>query len=198
MRDWNNTLWTEAPYVVLDTETTGVRKADTICEVSLQVVEDGRVVDTYHTLINPRQPIPEMVTAIHGITDADVVDAPVIEDVADDILAFLAMGVPLVAHGLAFDVRMFLRCEQIAAAWPRDIPTLCTMDFAKHRNPPTKDLPSHKLTDLVTMFGIYREHKSMHRAVADTTALVDLVPKLMRGRTVAATMTKLSHAWIKV
>lgn len=197
MRDWTNTLWAEAPYVVLDTETTGVRKSDTVCEISLQIVEDGAVVDSYHTLINPQQHIPAEVTGIHGISDADVVNAPVIADVAASILAILCMGVPLVAHGLAFDVRMLRRCEQIAAEWPSDIPTLCTMDFARYRNPATKDLASYKLTDLVTMFGIYREHKSMHRAVADTTALVDLVPKLMRGRTVAATMTKLSHAWVK-
>lgn len=197
MTDWYQAIWDRTPFLVLDTETTGVRKSDTICEVSILLVEDGEVVENFHSFVNPEQHIPEDVTAIHHITDDMVVNSPLIHDLAPEINRLLNTGIPIVAHGLAFDVRMLRYCDQIALGWPSGIPTLCTMNFAKHHNPPTKELPSHKLTDLTTMFGIFREHQNMHRAEADTTALAALVPRLLRGRSVATAMTKFSEQWVK-
>lgn len=197
MIDWSTTLWDNAPFIALDTETTGVRKHDSICEISILMIENGEIVDRYYSLVNPRQPIPAEVTEIHHVTDDMVRDAPFIEDIASEINERLATGVPLVAHGLAFDARMLRYCPEIADAWPSGIPTLCTLDHARYRDAKTKTLGSFKLPDLTTMFGVYRDHRDMHRAEADTMALAALVPRLMRGKIVGSSMTKLSEAWIK-
>lgn len=65
------------PWVVLDVETTSADPATArIVEISLERYEvDGRLT-AYSTLINPGVPIPAEATAIHGITDAMVADAP--------------------------------------------------------------------------------------------------------------------------
>lgn len=195
--NWDEEKWESTPVVIIDTETTGVGKNDAVCEFSGIIAVNGEIEQVFTTYINPMVPIKMDAYAVHGISDDDVRDAPYIEDVADKILELLHTGFPIVAHGLAFDVRMLRYCPDIAEQWPTGVPTLCTLDYVRYRNPKTKDLPSFKLPSVSTMFGLYKEQKNMHRAEADCRALAELLPKLMRGQTVAKTMTKLSDQWVK-
>ena len=41
------------------------------------------------TRVNPEMPIPPKTTAIHGITDEDVADAPTFREIAKKLLIFL-------------------------------------------------------------------------------------------------------------
>ena len=58
--------------MVVDTETTGFRVGDghRLVEVACVTVTDGRVADTWSSLVNPGRPIPPDATRIHHITDA--------------------------------------------------------------------------------------------------------------------------------
>src|SRR5690606_38662758 len=74
------------PICFFDLETTGINITnDRIVEISvLKVLPNGK--EERHTwLVNPTIPIPKEVTAIHGITDADVADKPSFKEVAKDI-----------------------------------------------------------------------------------------------------------------
>lgn len=194
--NWLDKQWAEIPVVVFDTETTGVRNSDTICEICVGIARKGELEEVYTTYVDPMQPIPAEVTGIHGITDQMVQGAPLLHDIAPKILEYFHMGFPIVAHGLAFDIRMICQEEEIASAWPRDVPTLCTNDYARYRDAFTKaNLPNFQLRTVSTMFGLYKERKGMHRAEADVVTLTELLPRLMRQSTVGATMTKLSHEW---
>ncbi len=78
------------PLVFLDLETTGLSLTqDRIVEIAmLKVMPDGsRLVK--RKLINPERPIPAEVSAIHGITDDMVKDAPVFKQVANEIRQFM-------------------------------------------------------------------------------------------------------------
>lgn len=71
------------PIIFFDLETTGINIAlDRIVEISyLKVDLNGN--ETSKTLrLNPGIPIPENVTAIHGISNEDVKDAPSFNEVA--------------------------------------------------------------------------------------------------------------------
>ena len=58
-------------YIVLDTETTGLNPArDKVLEIGAARIEQGRVVETFETLIDTGVPIPERITELTGITDA--------------------------------------------------------------------------------------------------------------------------------
>jgi DNA polymerase-3 subunit epsilon len=78
------------PLAFFDLETTGIKvSTDRIVEISIvRVAPDGT--SKIKTLrINPEMHIPAEVTAIHGITDEDVKDAPKFSEVAHDLVQFL-------------------------------------------------------------------------------------------------------------
>ncbi len=83
-------LHLDKPIVFLDIESTGINIAtDRIVEISLLKILPGgnREQKTYR--INPGIPIPAESTEIHGITDADVKDAPRFEQLALEIRDFI-------------------------------------------------------------------------------------------------------------
>lgn len=60
--------WKSTPWLVLDTETTGLEDAR-IIELGAVVMHEGRVVATRAALYNPGRPITPGAMAVHGITD---------------------------------------------------------------------------------------------------------------------------------
>jgi len=78
------------PICFFDLETTGTNiSKDRIVEISiLKVFPDGSE-ESKTWLVNPEMKIPKEVTAIHGISDADVKDKPTFKKLARDINNFL-------------------------------------------------------------------------------------------------------------
>lgn len=74
--------------VCFDLETTGTSPdRDRIVEIGLVRVEPDGARRSFRTLVNPEMPIPAPATAVHGISDDDVRDAPVLAAVAPGIVA---------------------------------------------------------------------------------------------------------------
>jgi DNA polymerase-3 subunit epsilon len=110
----------DTTFVVLDLETTGLSPAsDRITEVGAVRARGGVVDAELRTFVHPGRPIPPTVTALTGITDADVADAPREADVLPLVLRFLGDAV-LVAHNARFDLG-FLRAaaDRLGLAPPR-------------------------------------------------------------------------------
>lgn len=76
-------------FVCFDTETTGIDKFDKIIQLASIQVKRGRIFKggVFNRLINPERPIPPETTAVHGITDEMVKDAPTIQGVLEDFLS---------------------------------------------------------------------------------------------------------------
>src|SRR4051812_34153162 len=94
-----------AVYAVFDCETTGT-DPDVDQIVSLAIVRlDGDGVEVVRNLwlVRPSRAIPAEATAVHGIGDADVADAPTFAEVAGDVLALLD-GAVFVGHNAEFDL----------------------------------------------------------------------------------------------
>ncbi|MCC1485140.1 3'-5' exonuclease [Winogradskyella immobilis] len=78
------------PICFFDLETTGINiSKDRIVEISiLKVYPDGKE-ETKTWVVNPEMPIPPEVTAIHGISDADVVDKPTFKELSKEIYTII-------------------------------------------------------------------------------------------------------------
>ena len=79
------------PIAFFDIESTGVvPQRDRIVEIAVvKLWPDGHQQTTVRRL-NPGIPIPAGATAIHGITDADVADAPAFADIAEKLFNYLS------------------------------------------------------------------------------------------------------------
>ena len=78
-------------FAIVDIETNGMSAAyGSIIEIGIIRVEDGRIVDTYQTLLRPERGIPAMITSLTGITNADLESAPTFEAEATRIRELLA------------------------------------------------------------------------------------------------------------
>ena len=78
-----------ADYVVLDIETTGFsRTDDRIIEIAANKYSNGKLVEQYHSYVNPGISIPIPVIQLTGITNADVKNAPTIKQVKREVIAF--------------------------------------------------------------------------------------------------------------
>lgn len=95
---WARRMLQPGAAVVLDTETTDL--PGSIVEVAVVDCASGEVL--LDTLVNPPTPISPGATAVHGITDADVVDAPTWETVLPDLLR-ATEGRTVLAYNEAFD-----------------------------------------------------------------------------------------------
>lgn len=90
--------------VYLDTETTGLYEGSWIVEIAILDYQGRELVNT---LVNPQDEIPDAAARIHGITDADVSDAPVFADIWPDIEKAVE-GKRVVIYNAAFDTAMLL------------------------------------------------------------------------------------------
>jgi DNA polymerase-3 subunit epsilon len=80
----------ERPLAFFDLETTGTTIGkDRIIEISILKVHPDGSRESYTTRINPGVPIPEVITGITGISDADVKDMPGLDQVAGKIIEIL-------------------------------------------------------------------------------------------------------------
>jgi DNA polymerase III subunit epsilon len=71
------------PIIFFDLETTGVdHSKDRIVEIAMVKIQPDGTRENYTKRINPGMPIPAESSAIHGIFDEDVKDAPTFKQIA--------------------------------------------------------------------------------------------------------------------
>lgn len=169
-----------AAFAVIDVETTGLAAArDRVLELSvIRCDAAGRPLDEWTSRFNPQGPVGA--THIHGITAADVVDAPLFSSEVPTIAARLS-GLVLVAHNARFDLA-FLRAEFGRAGWSMPwAPSLCTLEES-HRHLPS--LPRRRLPDCCAAAGV--RHLGAHSALGDARATAGLLAAYLHPRRGAA------------
>jgi len=159
----------EQDYVVVDIETTGSwASGDRITEIGAVKIRNHRVVDEWHSLLNPQRLIPARITEITGITNAMVSNAPVFLEIADSFMQFMSDGI-FVAHNVNFDYGFIAReYERLERRFR--FPKLCTVAGMRRR------YPGHKSYGLGNLCEIYEiELETHHRALCDARATAHLL-----------------------
>jgi len=151
-------------YAVVDIETTGGHaSANGITEVAINIHDGNEIVESYTTLINPRQPIPAHITALTGIDDDMLMDAPTFDEVALQIYQLLSNKV-FVAHNVNFDYS-FLKHHLAASGYDLQCKKLCTVRLSRKLIPGKS---SYSLGKLCTALQIPIQNR--HRAAGDADA----------------------------
>lgn len=156
---------------VLDTETTGLdARTARVVQIGAVKIRDGRIVsaERFDRLVNPGVPIPKATTAVHGIDDAMVVDAPRFSQLASGLEAFVGDAV-LVGHTVAYDLEILQREYALAGrAWPG----FRALDVRMLARLAAPSLAHHNLDRLCDWQGITVEGR--HTAVGDAEATAKL------------------------
>ncbi len=165
----------EVTFCVVDLETTGGSPRDcSITEIGAVRYRGGERVGTFHSLVNPGEPIPRFISRLTGIEDLDVLHAPPIEAVLPSLLEFLR-GAVFVAHNARFDFG-FIRAAARELGYPDpEGPPVCTAKLARRvawddvRNVRLDTLARHFRTDVVPT----------HRAFPDAEACAGVLHSLL-------------------
>jgi DNA polymerase-3 subunit epsilon len=171
----------DATFVVVDVETTGMSPlTDRLTEIAMMKVRNGQLVDEFSTLINPLVTIPAHITALTGIDNVTVADAPPAREVARTIADFFGDAV-FVAHNVSFDwgfVRQTLLRER---AIDLHLPLLCTVKLSRKLLP---SLPSHSLGVVAQALDIkiHERHRASGDAYATALALITFLTHLKNQR----------------
>lgn len=101
----HNFLLDDTVFTFLDFETTGLNPhfGDRICEIALLKWCKGKEIDSFQSLVNPAYPISPGASAINGISDEMVKNAPYFKDLVKQILDFIN-GTVIVCHNARFDL----------------------------------------------------------------------------------------------
>lgn len=156
---------------VIDFETTGLSpdQGDRSTEIAAVIVQNGKVVDRYQSLMNAGVRIPPFITELTGITDAMIRQAPPAAEVMRAVADFVD-DTPLVAHNASFD-RRFWDAELQRIRIKRHQEFACSMLVARRVFP---QAPSHKLGVLVE-FAKLPVTGRFHRALADAEMAASLL-----------------------
>jgi DNA polymerase III subunit epsilon len=160
-------------YAIVDIETTGGSpKSSKITEIAIFVHDGNAIVDEFTTLVNPETKIPAYITALTGISDEMVANAPSFYEIARKIIE-ITDGAIFVAHNVSFDYN-FIRAEFKSLGYEYKRDTLCSVKLSR------KLLPGHKsysLGNLCSDLNIVVEGR--HRAAGDALATTRLFEILL-------------------
>ena len=158
-------------YVAFDVETPN-RYNNRMSAIGISLVEDGRIVRDFYSLVDPEQPFDWFNTQLTGISEETVADAPSFPELWPQIEPLLSSGV-LVAHNASFDMGVLRKClAAYEIDWTPCARAICTVVMGRSLLPGI----SHKLNDLCDYFGIALNH---HRADSDSRACAEILIRYM-------------------
>jgi DNA polymerase III subunit epsilon len=167
----------KAELVVIDTETTGIGYSAEIVEIG---VIDARGEPLLSTLVRPKAGvIPAAATRIHGISTADVREAPTFDEVYGALLAVTA-GKRILAWNAPFDERMV---RQSATRWGRR-ERIGDFECAMRAYAQARGLPGGraKLERAAVETGVLTAATQRHRAIDDALLTLQVLMRVAGGR----------------
>lgn len=165
-------LQLKRPLVFFDLETTGTNiTRDRIVEISLIKWNPGKEQpeEPLTRRVNPEMPIPAEATAVHGIHDEDVANAPTFKMIAKDVARFFEGSDIAGFNSNKFDIPML--AEEFGRVG-------LSFDFTKHRFIDVQTI-FHKKEQrtLVAAYRFYcdKNLEDAHSAAADTMATLEVL-----------------------
>lgn len=161
-------------YAIVDIETTGgYAAANGITEIAVYISDGEKILDHYHTLLNPVYTIPKYVVALTGITNEMVEYERPFSSIADELFEILNDKV-FVAHNVNFDYS-FVKHHFAQSGYELNCKKLCTVRLGRQILP---GAPGYGLGKICKHLGIVIEDR--HRASGDALATTYLFHHLLQ------------------
>ena len=160
-------------FCVFDIETTGLSaKECKITEIGAVIYQNGEIIDTFSSFVNPHEALTEQISSLTGITDDMLKDAPDIDKVLPEFLEF-SKGCIYIAHNATFDIGFISKnCDDLSIPFA---PTyIDTVSVSRYTNP---DLKKHTLDSVAKYFSL--GDFNHHRAKDDAYMLCLIFKKLI-------------------
>jgi DNA polymerase III epsilon subunit-like protein len=170
-------------YWVIDVEGSGSTPPEIVELAMIEIADLKFTGQKRHWLVRPKGPIEPSATRIHGITDDDVVGAPAIEDIADQVMEVLEDW-PIIGHNVRVELQIISR--SIPDWTPRA--AIDTLKLARLLRP---GLPSYGLEKLGASLGHAEEaarlsesrhHSALYDATLTGLIFVDMMASLTADR----------------
>src|SRR6266516_3720108 len=163
----------EIEFVILDTETTGLRPGHhRVIALAGIRMRAGEVIDSFQSLLNPGVRLPAFIVQFTGITQEMIATAPKAHEMFPDFLNFID-GAILVGHNIGFDIG-FLSYEAQLLGYDFPIDGLDTIPLARRFLP---TLRRFKLDSVASHLRITAANR--HRAMGDARVTAAVFMKLL-------------------
>lgn len=172
-------------FVAIDFETSNFKRASA-CSVGAVKVKNGKIVDTYYSLINPEDHFDSYNIFIHGITPEMVKDAPTYPEVIKKISDFKE-DLPLVAHYAPFDMGVIKDSNKKYSISNFDTTYFDSYYLSKQY----LTCLNYKLDSLAKMINFKFEH---HNALEDSKACVALINYLCQDNSFSSIEELINNA----
>lgn len=161
---------------VIDFETTGMTPAQgaRATEVAIVLLEQGRVVDRFQSLMQTGAWVSPFITQLTGITNEMLRTAPPAAEVMRDAARFVG-DAPMVAHNASFDSK-FWQAELALAGQTAPHAFACTVLLSRRIYP---QAPSHSLGNLARYLQLPSTGRA-HRALADAEMAAALLARMQQ------------------
>ncbi|MDR1606728.1 MAG: DEAD/DEAH box helicase [Streptococcaceae bacterium] len=160
-------------YAVVDLEATSASHTSKIIQIGIAIVENGEIITTYQTDVNPHEDLDLHITLLTGITTAQLRRAPEFSVVLPTVAALLKDCV-FVAHNVKFDYNLLARTfaqhgRQLEMA------RVDTVELARVFFP---SLEKYGLETLSRVLNL--QHQRPHEALSDAYATAELLITLQK------------------
>lgn len=160
-------------YVAFDVETPNYAN-DRISAIGISVVEGGRIIKDFYTLVNPEARFDQFNMQLTGITPEMVADQPTFPELWEIIAPVMDSGL-LIAHNAPFDMGVLACClHHYRIQWQPIARYACTCAMGRTCYP---NLRNHKLSTLCAYLQLDLQH---HHAGSDSRACAQLLLDYMR------------------
>ncbi len=161
-------------FCAVDVETSGLYMGSRLVEMGAVRFTSRGVVDEFHTLVDPMEPIQRDATEIHGIADDMVRGCPHPAEVVEGFRTYLGDAV-FIAHNARFDVRI-IGMELARARMPQlDNHVIDTVRLARRAFP---GFPNYRLGTVAGYLGIRQD--THHRGLPDALTAMEIFLRYLR------------------
>ncbi len=155
-------------YIAFDVETPNALN-HRMSAIGIAVVENGKLAETFGTLVNPETRFDWFNIQLTGITPETVEDAPTFPQLWEQIRPMMESGV-LLAHNAPFDMGVLAKClRDYDIFWKPAADYACTCRMGRRCYP---QFPNHKLNTMCQELAIPLRH---HDAASDAEACAKLL-----------------------